>query len=404
MITDGHEKPTMSSPFSRKLQSNYLIGFLLLSIGGYLPSAYNYVLFRGYGIDHSTIEHFFIYCFVGSLFGGTFVASLADHCGRRNACLLCSVIYGLYHASCNSSNEWILIIGHIFRGIGDALYSTAFEAWLMQEHEQSDLDICVLERILYNSNVYLNIVTIGTGFLAQLLSESYGYIAPFNVGIGFFAISFVFILIKWSENYGRKKVFVHTTHVPAMRILRTNPRIVLCGLANALFRASFYIWLIEWTPALHAATEKIFAEPLPLGFMYSCYLLSRLLGSFAFGSLIKRFRTQTFMIVIFLLAAIGLSVPVITPNDQLMILLGFLLLQICEGIFVPSIALLRSEYIPNEFLSTNYIDELSACTSTYTNACCFAWTLSVNYCLYVVCIYVIIGHVNYDDITKALNY
>ncbi|UJR37615.1 hypothetical protein I4U23_030312 [Adineta vaga] len=338
----------MSSPFSRKLQSNFLIGYLLLSIGGYLPSAYIYILFNSYNINHSTIEHFFIYCFIASLFCGTFIASLADHCGRRNACLLCSVVYGLYHASCNFSDEFILIIGHICRGIGDALYSTAFEAWLMQEHEQHDLDTRVLERILYNSNVYLNIVTIGTGLVAQILSQFYGHIAPFNVGIGFFVLAFLFILIKWPENYGRKRIFINTAHVPAMRLLRANPRIILCGLSNALFRASFYIWLIEWTPTLQAATNKTFAEPLPLGFLYSIYLLCRLLGSFAFGSLIKRFRVQTFMIVIFLLAAIGLSAPILTPNDQWIILLGFLLFQICEGIFVPSIALLRSEYIPNE--------------------------------------------------------
>ena len=52
-----------------------------------------------------------------------------------------------------------------------------------------------------------------------------------------------------------------------------DPRIVLCGLSNALFRASFYIWLIEWTPTLQAAENKTIAEPLPLGFLYSSYLV-----------------------------------------------------------------------------------------------------------------------------------
>jgi hypothetical protein len=45
--------------------------------------------------------------------------------------------------------------------------------------------------------------------------------APFNIGIGFFFLTFIFILWKWSENYGRKKVFPHTTFISAIKALRS---------------------------------------------------------------------------------------------------------------------------------------------------------------------------------------
>ncbi|CAF1588114.1 unnamed protein product [Adineta ricciae] len=343
--------------FSHKLHSIYLTGFLLLSIGGYLPSAYSYALFSSYGIDRATIELFFVYCFVASLFVGTFVASLADRFGRRLACLSCSFFYGLYHVACHFPSKQSLIIGHIFRGIGDALYATAFEAWLMQEHKQRNLNDQHLEHTLNNANIYLNIATIGTGFLAQLLAKSYGYIAPFTVGVGFFMITFVFILCHWSENYGREKSHMHASFVSAMKILRADTRILLCGLCNALFSASSYIWLIEWAPTLEAATNLTISKPLPLGYIYSGYLSSRLFGACMSGPLLKRFRPQMLLSILYLVAALALSIPIIMPDEQIIVLFGFVVFQICIGTFWPAIALLRSEYIPNELRSTlmNYL-------------------------------------------------
>ncbi|UJR10953.1 hypothetical protein I4U23_015138 [Adineta vaga] len=234
----------------------------------------SYALFDSYGIDRATIEQFFVYCFIASLFVGTFVASLADRYGRRRACLSCSFFYGLYHVTCHFPSKRILILGHIFRGIGDALYATAFEAWLLQEHKQRNLNSQNLEYTLNNANIYLNIATIGTGFFSQFLVKSYGYIAPFTVGVGFFCITFIFILCHWSENYGREKILMHTSFISAMKALRTDFRIVLCGLSNALFCASSYIWLIEWAPTLQAAKKLTISDPLPLGYIYSGYLVN----------------------------------------------------------------------------------------------------------------------------------
>jgi MFS transporter, MFS domain-containing protein family, molybdate-anion transporter len=53
----------------------------------------------------------------------------------------------------------------------------------------------------------------------------------------------------------------------------SDPRIILCGLSNALFQASFYIWLIEWTPTLQEAKNTTIFEPLPLGLIYASYLV-----------------------------------------------------------------------------------------------------------------------------------
>lgn len=58
--------------------SIYVSFISILIVGGYLPSAYNYALFNSYGISRSTIELFFVYCFVSSLLAGTLIASFAD--------------------------------------------------------------------------------------------------------------------------------------------------------------------------------------------------------------------------------------------------------------------------------------------------------------------------------------
>ena len=55
-----------------------------------------------------------------------------------------------------------------------------------------------------------------------------------------------------------------------------DPLVLLVGLSTCLFEATVYIYALEWTPALQEAKEWVISERLPLGFMFSGFMVSRL--------------------------------------------------------------------------------------------------------------------------------
>ncbi len=51
----------------------------------------------------------------------------------------------------------------------------------------------------------------------------------------------------------------------------SDPRIVLLGMAAALFDASLYVYVIEWTPALQRAQDPKNNHPLPFGIIFAIF-------------------------------------------------------------------------------------------------------------------------------------
>ncbi|UJR37617.1 hypothetical protein I4U23_030314 [Adineta vaga] len=348
-----------SSPPStfKRLQWTYLAGNFLMGAANHLPGAYRYAIYQSYGISRSTIELFYVIYYGSALFIGTFIASLADKIGRRLACILFGIFYILYCLSFHFPSKHILAIATIPWGIASALDQTVFEAWLITEYRKLSLDPLLLKHILRNTSLIKIFASIGVAFASQFLVQSFGYIAPFNVAIGCLIVMMIFIACTWPENHGNKQMSSVASLTSGFHTLRSDYRIILLGFCTSFFEATSYIYGIEWTPALQNAKSMLIYNPIPLGFCFAGQLLSRFLGTIAFGLLAERFRTESFMIIIFCLAGIGLSVPIFLPNEQWPIMIGFCLYEFCFGVYRPASGFLRSEYIPDEIRATamNYL-------------------------------------------------
>ncbi|UJR12423.1 hypothetical protein I4U23_016599 [Adineta vaga] len=352
-MDEGSTLLTSTSSVFKRLHWIYLIGYFLAEAGNSLPNSYRYVLYDSYGITRPTIELFYVTFFGSSLFIGTFTTSLADLYGRRWGCLLSGFFYASSYILFNFSLTWILIISNIIGGIANAFYTTAFEAWIIQEHRERLLDDQSLKLILRNAYFGVAIISILTAIIAQFLVKIGGETVPFNVAVVLFIIAMIFIRIFWSENYGIRETNVSTSFISTFRILRADPRIIVLGLCIAFFETAFAIFSIECTPALlitqyRTADRKL----LPFGFILAFFMILGMLGTLVFYPLAKYIRIQSYLIIIFLLATIGLIGPVIFPHSFIPILIGFLLFNFCVGIYQPSMSMLRSVYIPDEIRVT----------------------------------------------------
>ena len=59
-----------------------------------------------------------------------------------------------------------------------------------------------------------------------------------------------------------------------------DPRVLLVGLITSLFEATIYIYSLEWTPALEDAKLWTISDSLPLGFMFSSFMVSICVATF----------------------------------------------------------------------------------------------------------------------------
>lgn len=71
-----------------------------------------------------------------------------------------------------------------------------------------------------------------------------------------FAALVVLLITTWSENYGDANAPVFQSFFSAWNSLLSDRKILLLGIAQSLFEAAMYVFILEWTPALTQALNK----------------------------------------------------------------------------------------------------------------------------------------------------
>ncbi|KAM0828374.1 hypothetical protein ACQ4PT_067606 [Festuca glaucescens] len=361
----GKDRVATPTAFN-SFKNNYVLVYSLMMSGDWLQGPYVYYLYSQYGFDKGDIGRLFIAGFGSSMLFGTIVGSLADKQGRKRACITYCITYILSCITKHSPQYRILMIGRVLGGIATSLLFSAFESWLVAEHNKRGFDPQWLS-ITFSKAIFLGngLVAIVAGLFANLLADNLGFgpVAPFDAAACFLAIGMAIILSSWGENYGdasEGKDLMAQFKVAA-KAIASDEKIALLGAIQSLFEGSMYTFVFLWTPALSPNDEEI-----PHGFIFATFMLSSMLGSsIASRLLARKMKVEGYMQIVFSISAFTLFLPVVTnfivpPSEKgssisfggCLQLLGFCIFESCVGIFWPSIMKMRSQYIPEEVRST----------------------------------------------------
>ncbi|KAJ4811951.1 Molybdate-anion transporter [Rhynchospora pubera] len=361
------DRVNTSSAFN-SFKNNYLVVYSLMMAGDWLQGPYVYFLYSQYGFDKGDIGRLFIAGFGSSMLFGTIVGSLADKQGRKRACITYCITYILSCITKHSPQYKVLMVGRILGGIATSLLFSAFESWLVAEHNKRGFDPQWLS-LTFSKAIFLGngLVAIISGLFANLLADNLGFgpVAPFDAAACFLAIGMAIILSSWSENYGdpsENKDLISQFKVAAT-VIASDEKIALLGAIQSLFEGSMYTFVFLWTPALSPNEEDI-----PHGFIFATFMLSSMLGSSVASRLMARptLKVEFYMQIVFAISAFTLLLPVIanfflvTSGEKggsmsfggCIQLMGFCTFEACVGLFWPSIMKMRSQYIPEEARST----------------------------------------------------
>ncbi|XP_020277338.1 molybdate-anion transporter-like [Asparagus officinalis] len=357
-----------TSPAFNSFKNNYLVVYSLMMAGDWLQGPYVYYLYSQYGFNKGDIGRLFIAGFGSSMVFGTIVGSLADKRGRKRACVTYCITYILSCITKHSPQYKVLMLGRILGGIATSLLFSAFESWLVAEHNKRGFEPQWLS-LTFSKAIFLGngLIAIVSGLFANMLADNLGFgpVAPFDAAACFLAIGMAIILSSWGENYGDtsdNKDLLAQFKVAALAIA-SDEKIALLGAIQSLFEGSMYTFVFLWTPALSPNEEDI-----PHGFIFATFMLSSMLGSSVASRLVTRpnLKVESYMQIVFAISAFTLLLPVlttflVTPTSVKggsisfagsIQLLGFCTFEACVGIFWPSIMKMRSQYVPEEARST----------------------------------------------------
>ncbi|KMT12446.1 hypothetical protein BVRB_5g103750 [Beta vulgaris subsp. vulgaris] len=355
-----------SSAFN-SFKNNYVLVYSLMMAGDWLQGPYVYYLYTTYGFSKGEIGQLFIAGFGSSMLFGTIVGSLADKQGRKRACVTYCLTYIMSCITKHSPQYKILMVGRILGGIATSLLFSAFESWLVAEHNKKGFEQQWLS-VTFSKAIFLGngLVAIVAGLLGNLLVDTFGFgaVAPFDAASCFLAIGMVIIVTSWGENFGDNSdnKDLLTQFRNAAVAIASDEKIALLGAIQSLFEGSMYTFVFLWTPALSPNDEEI-----PHGFIFATFMLASMLGSsFASRLLARSAKVESYMQIVFTISSASLMLPIVTsflvPASKVkgggitfagcIQLLGFCVFEACVGIFWPSIMKMRSQYIPEEARST----------------------------------------------------
>ncbi|KAK5970230.1 molybdate-anion transporter, partial [Trichostrongylus colubriformis] len=268
--------------------------------------------------------------------------------GRRNNCVIYGILYGCSCITKHFASMPILMIGRFLGGIATSILYSAFESWVVYEHNKRGFSDSLLGTVFSHAALGNSLIAILAGVVAQLAADAYGFVAPFDLALMVMAVMCLFIIKTWPENYGDEKAPLKETFIKALHTIKTDVNVLCLGLVQSLFEGSMYTFVLEWTPALSLAT---FA-PIPHGYIFASFMVATMMGSSIFQLLTKTIRPENFMRYVLLVSAVCLAVPVVMPNSAVSIFVAFLVFELCVGIFWPAMGYLRGTYVPEETRST----------------------------------------------------
>ncbi|CAH3041070.1 unnamed protein product, partial [Porites lobata] len=321
----------------------------------WLQGPHVYALFSSYGMTSKQINQLFVVGFGSSMVFGTVVGSFADKLGRKFNCILYGVLYGVDCLTKHVPNYWVLMCGRIAGGMATSILFSAFESWVICEHDKRGFSKDLLSDLFSNAALGNSLVAIFAGLVAQAVATQFGFIAPFSLALLLLIAVSGLICCLWTENYGDIGADVKISLIQGIQVVQNDPKVFCLGLIQSLFEGSMYSFVLEWTPALTTDSHphnKTSEGTIPHGWIFSSFMVSVMLGSRLFKLISKVGTVESLMRPVFGLTALSLVPPILVSNNQAVIFIGFLVFEFCVGIFWPAMGVLRGKYLPESSRAT----------------------------------------------------
>ncbi|KAI2629423.1 MFS general substrate transporter [Xylaria nigripes] len=349
---------------AKRFQLTFLRVYLLVVGSEWLQNPFMYSLYRNEKtLGEGTVATLYISTYVAAAISALFTGYLTDRFGRRKACLVFCGIHSLAAVSVCFDKLWILILGRILGGLALTLLWTAFESWMITEYNdrgfaQSSLSLSSMFGIITTSKC---LTAIFTGLLGHYVVLALGSkIHPFILGVALDSFAAVLIMDTWNENRGTSPIAKADTEDPERTTLMWDKRVWALGFVTCCFEGTIFLFVFFWPGTLqdaHARTYPNQDDPIPHGVIFASFMAIMVLGALFFnliaadpndsrlGEPARYTLSPTLLLTgTLIVSAVCFSVTAFVQEETVLFLL-FLLLEVCNGIYIPNAAYHRGTIV-----------------------------------------------------------
>ncbi|KAI1134024.1 MFS general substrate transporter [Hypoxylon sp. FL0543] len=371
---------------AKKFLRTFMRVYLVVMGSEWLQGPYIYSLFREEkALEEREVATLYIATYVSAALSAFLTGYMADRFGRRTACLVFCGIHSLASVSVKFDAMWILLAGRILSGIGLNLLWTSFESWMITEYnaralDQSSFPLSTIFGVMTRYNCITAILAGSVAYCIVLVSGSKS--DPFIVGICLDVVAAILIFWTWNENSGASG-----SHGPCRQdglgcdkmgkmsdergtSALGDSRIWVLSFASCCFEGSMFIFTFFWPGTLqgaHNAEHSEHGDTTPYGVVFASFMAAMVLGAILFSFLIRDVnssrvgRASTFGTILpTLLLGAALFIGALSfliaalSKAELHLYLTFLLLEFCNGVYVPAMAYYRGLIVEDSSRALTY--------------------------------------------------
>ncbi|KAI6097186.1 hypothetical protein F5141DRAFT_1149880 [Pisolithus sp. B1] len=354
------------------LTRRYLVVYAIVMGADWLQGPYVYSLYHEqYELPERMVAILFVTGFMSAGLTAPLVGVWADQHGRRKLCLVFCFTY-LFTCFCVTIPYLpILLLGRIAGGISTSILFSVFESWLVSAANSLTIPSSDLSTIFGRATLVNGFVATAAGVVSnQLVSLTHSFVSPFVASAALLVLAYVIIKASWTENFGGSggattlggsDPFQLKRLAQAWRIVRADPMLLVIGLTQTCFEGSMYLFVFLWVPSLQEASPTFPAIPLPLGYIFSSFMISMMLGSLLYtaicawapgsptdSSLTIHAKLSSIVCAV---SGLALAVSVRSPEESTRFW-AFCAFEACVGAYYPVQGMLRGTLIANEHRAT----------------------------------------------------
>ncbi|KAL6857147.1 hypothetical protein ACP4OV_018529 [Aristida adscensionis] len=334
-----------TAPFLR-FRRAFLALFSLASVVEGIQSVFGEDEFVRCGLGREQMAARLAAAAASALFLGGISGVISDKIGPRSACVFYWVLQLAVGTMKSFSALRCLWINNFILALASLVFSFCFETWIVVEHEKQDQKQDLLFDTFWLMTFFESVSLVGSQGITNLLvnDDGNGFLLPY---------AFAALLSILGILYGRN-VSSTTQHASAIgsyqksfsaHVLR-DKRVLILVLAQASIHFAVSAFWFLWAPTIVAD-----GRDAQLSLIYPCFLASRMLGSAGFPwfyGATSPFRNEDSLTIAYVAAGLALSIVAYDYQEIGTLVILFCIFHACVGFILPSLARLRSMYLPNE--------------------------------------------------------
>ncbi|KAM3286130.1 hypothetical protein P3S67_024929 [Capsicum chacoense] len=335
-----------SSSFLR-FQTSFLLLYSLSSVmEGLLAVFGEYELaYRGVSREHMVIS--LCVGYAAALFVGTFLGMLSDLIGQRKVSLLFCLLHlsvALWRTVTGYPSVWL---ASICLSLASMIFFFNFETWMVVEHDKLEQRQDSVNDMFWLMTFVESSSFIGSQVVCNWLIGSHektSFLAPSSAVVIMAFSALAYVSRGWKED--PKSIILKDYQTKFHTYILGDKRVWLLSWTQAAIHFSIAVFWITWAPTIVADGRKV-----SLGLVYPCVLGAKMLGSTAFSWFSSgplSLRTEECLVYACIIMGFVTSVVAFDYQDIEILLMLFCIFHACVGLVLPSLARLRTMYVPNE--------------------------------------------------------